>query len=129
MSASRLPICRVVHRVSEAIASLLPDFIHLPVNREECKTGRFDLSTFRSERTNEASTLTITPKRSSSRDVGTSSYRYHTATYPLPVFRRIGERTIPYLWRACKQLRHFVGCVIVLDGLRIASFVLDGFEK
>ncbi|GFV57144.1 hypothetical protein TNCV_3174211 [Trichonephila clavipes] len=31
---------------------------------------------------NEASTLTITPKRSSSRDVGTSSYRYHTATYP-----------------------------------------------
>ncbi|GFS94637.1 uncharacterized protein TNCV_3649771 [Trichonephila clavipes] len=81
------------------------------------------------ERTNEASTLTITPKRSSSRDVGTSSYRYHTATYPLPVFRRIGERTIPYLWRACKQLRHFVGCVIVRDGLRIASFVLDGFEK
>ncbi|GFX79283.1 hypothetical protein TNCV_695951 [Trichonephila clavipes] len=44
--------------------------------------GRFDLSTFRSERTNEASTLTITPKRSSSRDVGTSSYRYHTVTYP-----------------------------------------------
>ncbi|GFV44930.1 hypothetical protein TNCV_1716781 [Trichonephila clavipes] len=42
--------------------------------------GRFDLSTFRSERTNEASTLTITPKRSSSPDVGTSSYRYHTAT-------------------------------------------------
>ncbi|GFY22710.1 hypothetical protein TNCV_2179711 [Trichonephila clavipes] len=31
--------------------------------------GRFDLSTFRSERMNEASTLTITPKRSSSRDV------------------------------------------------------------
>ncbi|GFU23817.1 hypothetical protein TNCV_111 [Trichonephila clavipes] len=27
-----------------------------------------------------ASTLTITPKRSSSRDVGTNSYRYHTAT-------------------------------------------------
>ncbi|GFU43272.1 retrovirus-related Pol polyprotein from transposon 17.6 [Trichonephila clavipes] len=44
--------------------------------------GRFDLSTFRSERTNEASTLTITPKRSSSRDVGTNSYRYHTATRP-----------------------------------------------
>ncbi|GFV81161.1 hypothetical protein TNCV_3742221 [Trichonephila clavipes] len=35
--------------------------------------GRFDLSTFRSERTNEASTLTITPKRSSSRDVGLRS--------------------------------------------------------
>ncbi|GFS55105.1 hypothetical protein TNCV_2441751 [Trichonephila clavipes] len=44
--------------------------------------GRFDLSTFRSERMNEASTLTITPKRSSWWDVGTSSYRYHTATYP-----------------------------------------------
>ncbi|GFX91390.1 hypothetical protein TNCV_1934061 [Trichonephila clavipes] len=43
--------------------------------------GRFDLGTFRSERTNEASTLPITPKRSSSRDVGTSSYRYHTTTY------------------------------------------------
>ncbi|GFV56886.1 hypothetical protein TNCV_1869271 [Trichonephila clavipes] len=42
--------------------------------------GRFDLGTFRSERTNEASTLTITPRRSSSQDVGTSSYRYHTAT-------------------------------------------------
>ncbi|GFY57730.1 nuclease HARBI1, partial [Trichonephila inaurata madagascariensis] len=31
-------VFRVVHRVIEAIASLLPDFIHLPVNREECKT-------------------------------------------------------------------------------------------
>ncbi|GFX73525.1 hypothetical protein TNCV_2342301 [Trichonephila clavipes] len=30
-------VCRVVHRVSEAIASFLPDFIHLPVNTEECK--------------------------------------------------------------------------------------------
>ncbi|GFX06715.1 hypothetical protein TNCV_1753181 [Trichonephila clavipes] len=38
---------------------------------ESVSEGRFDLSTFRSERTNEASTLTITPKRSSSRDVGT----------------------------------------------------------
>ncbi|GFR14029.1 nuclease HARBI1, partial [Trichonephila clavata] len=35
---SQPTVCRVVHRVSEAIASLLPDFIHLPVNREECKT-------------------------------------------------------------------------------------------
>ncbi|GFX72951.1 uncharacterized protein TNCV_2813911 [Trichonephila clavipes] len=75
------------------------------------------------------STLPITPKRSSLRDAGTSSYRYHTATYPLPVFRRIGERKILYSWQACKQLRHFVGCVIVRDDLRIASFVLDGFEK
>ncbi|GFV89552.1 putative nuclease HARBI1 [Trichonephila clavipes] len=35
---SQPTVCRVVHRVSEAIASLLPDFIHLPVNKEECKT-------------------------------------------------------------------------------------------
>ncbi|GFW30593.1 putative nuclease HARBI1 [Trichonephila clavipes] len=35
---SQPTVCRVAHRVSEAIASLLPDFIHLPVNREECKT-------------------------------------------------------------------------------------------
>ncbi|GFW66206.1 transposable element Tc1 transposase [Trichonephila clavipes] len=31
----------------------------------------------------------------------------------MPVFRRIGERTIPYSWRACKQLRHLLttsGC-------------------
>ncbi|GFW65768.1 uncharacterized protein TNCV_585941 [Trichonephila clavipes] len=63
-------------------------------------------------RTN-VSTLPTTPKRSSSRNVGTSSYRYHIATHtPLPVFRRIGERTIPYSWRACKQSRHLVGCVI-----------------
>ncbi|GFY04906.1 nuclease HARBI1 [Trichonephila clavipes] len=35
---SQPTVCRVVHRVSEAIASpLLSDFIHLPVNREECK--------------------------------------------------------------------------------------------
>ncbi|GFU61724.1 transposable element Tc3 transposase [Trichonephila clavipes] len=40
---------------------------HVPP--KDLSEGRFDLSTFRSERTNEASTLTITPKRSSSRDV------------------------------------------------------------
>ncbi|GFW80874.1 hypothetical protein TNCV_3779541 [Trichonephila clavipes] len=53
--------------------------------------GRFDLSTFRSERTNEASTLTITPKRSSSRDVGTSSHRYHTALSVSSTSTRFGE--------------------------------------
>ncbi|GFT51528.1 nuclease HARBI1 [Trichonephila clavipes] len=41
---SQPTVCRVVHRVSEAIASLLPDFIHLPVNREECKTERYETS-------------------------------------------------------------------------------------
>ncbi|GFW69022.1 hypothetical protein TNCV_2919201 [Trichonephila clavipes] len=54
--------------------------------------GRFDLSTFRSERTNEASTLTITPKRSSSRDVGTSSYRYHTATCAFEAISRMAKK-------------------------------------
>ncbi|GFU10293.1 hypothetical protein TNCV_150601 [Trichonephila clavipes] len=45
--------------------------------------GRFDLSTLRSERTNEASTLTITPKRSSSRDVDESRsfFRVHTGYF------------------------------------------------
>ncbi|GFW79961.1 hypothetical protein TNCV_983701 [Trichonephila clavipes] len=55
--------------------------ILMEIWKNRVSEGRFDLSTFRSERTNEASTLTITPKRSSSRNVGTSSYRYHTATY------------------------------------------------
>ncbi|GFV97343.1 uncharacterized protein TNCV_2038531 [Trichonephila clavipes] len=43
---------------------------------------------------------------------------------PLPVVWRIGERTLPYSWRACEQLRHLMGCVsFVRDGLRIASSV------
>ncbi|GFT79446.1 uncharacterized protein TNCV_604481 [Trichonephila clavipes] len=28
---------------------------------------------------------------------------------PLPVFRRIGERTIPYSWRALDRWRHYCG--------------------
>ncbi|GFW39861.1 acetoacetyl-CoA synthetase [Trichonephila clavipes] len=47
----------------------------------------------------------------------------------MPVIRRIGEPTIPYSWRACEQLRHFMGCVIVRDGLRIASFVDDTVKQ
>ncbi|GFY05128.1 nuclease HARBI1 [Trichonephila clavipes] len=39
-NVSQPTVCRVVHRVSEAIASLLPDFIHQPVNIEECKKGK-----------------------------------------------------------------------------------------
>ncbi|GFW23700.1 uncharacterized protein TNCV_2032431 [Trichonephila clavipes] len=42
------------------------------------KEGRFVLVTVLPFRTN-AGTLPIMPKRSSSRDVGTNSYRYHTA--------------------------------------------------
>ncbi|GFW69001.1 hypothetical protein TNCV_2918991 [Trichonephila clavipes] len=59
-------------------------------SRSPMSEGRFDLTTFRSERTNKESTLTITPKRSSSRDVGTSSYRYHTAT---SLFRQESRQT------------------------------------
>ncbi|GFW10340.1 nuclease HARBI1 [Trichonephila clavipes] len=33
-NVSQPTVCRVVHQVSEAIASLLPDFLHLPVNLE-----------------------------------------------------------------------------------------------
>ncbi|GFV21420.1 uncharacterized protein TNCV_2371771 [Trichonephila clavipes] len=40
----------------------------------------------------------------------------------MPEIRRISERTISYSWRACEQLRHFTGCVIIRNGLRIASF-------
>ncbi|GFV13242.1 ATP-dependent DNA helicase [Trichonephila clavipes] len=39
-----------------------------------------------------ASTLPITPKRSCSRDVGTSSYRYHTAAYS-PAIVSVNRRT------------------------------------
>ncbi|GFW06231.1 uncharacterized protein TNCV_37061 [Trichonephila clavipes] len=51
---------------------------------------------------------------------------------PLPMFQRIREGTIPFSWRACKQLRHLVGCVIrarrlencgIIVTVLIASFV------
>ncbi|GFV68981.1 uncharacterized protein TNCV_3247551 [Trichonephila clavipes] len=74
------------------------------------KEGRFVLGTFRSERMR-----VLYRSRQNDRlrvmlvlvhiDIPPS----HT---PLPVFRRIGERTIPYSWRAGKQLRHLVVCVI-----------------
>ncbi|GFT50684.1 nuclease HARBI1 [Trichonephila clavipes] len=48
---SQPTVRRVVHRFSEALASLLPDFIHLPVNRDECKTvGREDAERFRCQK-------------------------------------------------------------------------------
>ncbi|GFV77756.1 hypothetical protein TNCV_1575041 [Trichonephila clavipes] len=76
--------------------------------------GRFDLSTFRSERTNEASTLTITPKRSSSRDVGTSSYRYHTATYT-PASVSANRRTNDTI---------FVASMNAITWLKIGSMII-----
>ncbi|GFV36018.1 hypothetical protein TNCV_2867761 [Trichonephila clavipes] len=57
---------------------------------ENRKEGRFVLGTFRM--CVNASTLLITPRRSSSHDVGTSSYRYHTATYS-PVSVLVNRRT------------------------------------
>ncbi|GFV97441.1 hypothetical protein TNCV_2039501 [Trichonephila clavipes] len=80
--------------------------------------GRFDLSTFRSERTNEASTLTITPKRSSSRDVGTRSYRHHTATYP-PASVSANRRTNDTIFVASivRQLQRVAPGLKVTPGL------------
>ncbi|GFV55163.1 uncharacterized protein TNCV_1381841 [Trichonephila clavipes] len=49
-------------------------------SKRVCLEGRKVRSGYLPFGTN-ASTLPITPQRSSSRDVGTSSYRYHTATY------------------------------------------------
>ncbi|GBO01216.1 Putative nuclease HARBI1 [Araneus ventricosus] len=43
---SQPTVSRVVLRVSEAIASLLPDYIYLPVNKEECQEKCFDISGF-----------------------------------------------------------------------------------
>ncbi|GFV05720.1 uncharacterized protein TNCV_2450481 [Trichonephila clavipes] len=45
---------------------------------------------------------------------------------PLPVFRRIGKSTIPYSWRACKQLRHLCETALRSNGLFASMF--DGFN-
>ncbi|GFV39313.1 uncharacterized protein TNCV_1230151 [Trichonephila clavipes] len=66
-------------------------------------------------RTN-ASTLPITPKRSSPRDVGTSLYRYHTATYA-PASVSVNRRTNNTIFVASIELRH--SC----DGL--VAFAVD----
>ncbi|GFU89391.1 uncharacterized protein TNCV_1783731 [Trichonephila clavipes] len=74
------------------------------------KEGRFVLGTFRSKRMR-----VLYRSRQNDRLcvmlvlVNIDITPPHT---PLPVFRRIGERTIAYSWRACKQLRHLVGLVI-----------------
>ncbi|GFT33884.1 uncharacterized protein TNCV_4383701 [Trichonephila clavipes] len=74
------------------------------------KEGRFVQGTFRSER------MRI-------RHRSCQNYRLRVLVLvhidttpphtPLPVFRRIGERTIPYSWRACKQLCH--SCVTACE--------------
>ncbi|GFV24533.1 uncharacterized protein TNCV_814171 [Trichonephila clavipes] len=84
--------------------------------------GRFVLGTFRSERMR-----VLNRSRQNDRLhvilvlVHIDITPLHT---PLPVFRRIGERTIPYSWRACKQLRHLSETALRSNGL-FASMV-DG---
>ncbi|GFX88347.1 hypothetical protein TNCV_1705671 [Trichonephila clavipes] len=55
------------------------DLNHICFKFHNTCEGRKVRSEYLPFRTN-ASTLPITPKRSSTRDVGTSSYRYHTTT-------------------------------------------------
>ncbi|PRD34301.1 UNVERIFIED_CONTAM: hypothetical protein NCL1_15097 [Trichonephila clavipes] len=72
--------------------------------------GRFVLGTFRSERMRVLNRSRQTDRlRVMLVLVHIDITPPHT---PLPVFWRIGERTMPYSRRACKQLRHLVGCVI-----------------
>ncbi|GFX09142.1 hypothetical protein TNCV_4167211 [Trichonephila clavipes] len=40
----------------------------------------------------------------------------------LPVFRRIGEQTIPYSWRACKQLCYLCETALRSNGLFASIF-------
>ncbi|GFV39220.1 histone-lysine N-methyltransferase SETMAR [Trichonephila clavipes] len=70
------------------------DRVYLPHETDskiKCTEGRKVRSGYLSFRTN-GSALPITPKRSSSRDVGTSSYRYHTAAYS-PASVSVNSRT------------------------------------
>ncbi|GFX02542.1 uncharacterized protein TNCV_727961 [Trichonephila clavipes] len=74
------------------------------------KEGRFVLGTFRSERMR---VLYRSRQNDRLREMLVPVHIDITPPHtPLPVFRRIGERTMPYSWGACKQLRHLVGCVI-----------------
>ncbi|GFS95052.1 uncharacterized protein TNCV_341331 [Trichonephila clavipes] len=82
--------------------------------------GRFVLGTFRSERMRVLN-------RSCQNDrlrvmlvlVHIDITPPHT---PLRVFRRMGERTIPYSWRACKQLRHLCETALRSNGLIASMF-------
>ncbi|GFV20986.1 hypothetical protein TNCV_2280301 [Trichonephila clavipes] len=87
------------------------------------KVGRFDLGTFRSENkylSHHAKTIVLAWRL-------LLVYIDITPPHiPVPVIRRIGERTIPYSWREFEQLRHFeydsfVGCVVVCEGLIVSS--------
>ncbi|GFY15832.1 hypothetical protein TNCV_1284771 [Trichonephila clavipes] len=66
-----------------------------------------------------ASTLSITPKRSSSRDVGTSSYRYHTATSPSSVCK--GAVLFPFSVKYSYHLS-FSLCSLYASGSKRMTF-------
>ncbi|GFS76459.1 uncharacterized protein TNCV_1620841 [Trichonephila clavipes] len=76
----------------------------------DLKEGRFVLGTFRSER------MRVLYRSRQDDRLRVMLVLVHIDITPphtpLPVFWRIGERMTPYSWRACKQFRHLVGCVI-----------------
>ncbi|GFX37673.1 uncharacterized protein TNCV_1261101 [Trichonephila clavipes] len=86
------------------------------------KEGGFVLGTFRSER------MRVLYRSCQNDRLRVMLVLVHIDITPphtdLPVFRRIGERTIPYSWRACKQLRHLVGCVIRAANVQTAVVTL-----
>ncbi|GFW53797.1 uncharacterized protein TNCV_3938911 [Trichonephila clavipes] len=74
------------------------------------KEGRFVLGTFRSEQ------MRVLNRSRQNDRLHVMLVLVHiditSSPTALPEFRRIGELTIPYSWRACTQLRYLVGCVI-----------------
>ncbi|GFW33905.1 uncharacterized protein TNCV_3589901 [Trichonephila clavipes] len=84
------------------------------------KEGRFVLATFRSER------MQVLYRSRQNDHLRVMLVLVHIDITPphtpLPVFRRIGERTIPYSWRACKQLRHLCETALRSNGLFASMF-------
>ncbi|GFX69516.1 uncharacterized protein TNCV_1768871 [Trichonephila clavipes] len=77
----------------------------------EYQEGRFVLGTFRSCQNDRLRVMLVL--------VHIDITPPHT---PLPVFRRIGERTIPYSWRGCKQLRDLCETALRSNGLFATMF-------
>ncbi|GFY35905.1 uncharacterized protein TNCV_4842771 [Trichonephila clavipes] len=82
--------------------------------------GRFVLGTFFSER------MQILNRSRQNDHLRVMLVLVHIDITPphtsLPVFRRIGERTIPYSWRACKQLRYLCETALSSNGLFASMF-------
>ncbi|GFV46347.1 uncharacterized protein TNCV_3232361 [Trichonephila clavipes] len=93
-----------------------------PIQRlkQRLKKGRFVLGTFRSERTR---VLYRSRQDDSLRVMLVLVHIKITPPHtPLPVFWRIGERTIPYSWGACKQLRHLCETALRSNGFFMSMF-------